>query len=169
MRNPRSILSTLAFALVTAIGLVGPSSADATNYRDLCSSVPGACVYTGPDAPVLAALVCWSRSSSTSTLMTGAACPTGSWAYFAKYGVVEPLTLHVTAFVPLDDACSRPGLCLPGSFAPPNTTSAPMCCHDGDCWPMDEVNLCGGDEVLFCSNGVSNDDGTITCFDEELT
>ena len=164
MRNRGLILSV--FALVATAGLIGSPVANATTYRDLCGSAPSACEYTGPDAPVLAAVVCWSRTTSTTTLMTGASCPTGSWPYFAKYGVVEPLTMHVTAFLPLDDACSRPGLCLPGSFAPQSTASAAMCCYDNVCWPAVGVDACQGGELLFCSNGVSNEDGTVTCFDE---
>ncbi|MFV8749498.1 hypothetical protein ACNOYE_02980 [Nannocystaceae bacterium ST9] len=166
MRNSGSSLSALAFAL--ASGLLGSPVADATTYRDLCAAVPSACEYTGPDAPVLAAVVCWSRSTSTTTLMTGAACPVGSWPYFAKYGVVEPLGLQVAAFLPLDDACSRPGLCVPGSFAPPNTTSDIMCCIGGTCWPHEGFSGCEG-ELLFCAYGASNEDGTVTCFDEEET
>lgn len=159
--------STLTLALPL---LLMASRADATTYPDLCGSVPSACEYSGPNAPVLAAAVCWSRLTKITTLMVGGACPTGSWPYFVKYGVVDPLNLHVSAFVPLEDACSRPGVCLPGSFAPENTTSAPMCCVGDQCWTIEEglgpVN-CEG-EVLYCSEGVTNDDGTSTCFDEEL-
>jgi len=164
MRKPAI---TLAFVLVLVLGL-GSQDAHATNYRDLCSSVPSACEYSGPSAPVLAVDVCWSRATSTSTLMTGATCPTGSWPYSVKYGLVDPLSLVVTGFVPLEDACSRPGLCSPGYLAPPNTwTAAAMCCIDGTCWPQVGLGGCAG-EILICFEGVSNDDGTVECFDEEL-
>jgi hypothetical protein len=109
--------------------------------------------------------VCWANTTSTATLMTGATCPTGSWPYFVKYGVVEPLTLMVTAFLPLDDACSRPGLCQPKILAPSTTTVAPICCFGGTCYPSD--GDCYGGELFMCFNGVTNEDGTITCFDEE--
>ncbi|MFV8755754.1 hypothetical protein ACNOYE_34820 [Nannocystaceae bacterium ST9] len=154
---------TLAFVL--ALGL-GSQDAHATTYRDLCTSVPSECEYTGPDAPVLAVNVCWSRVTSTSTLMTGATCPTGSWPYSVKYGLVDPLSLVVTGFVPLEDACTRPGLCSPGYLAPPNTwTAAAMCCIDGVCWPQVGLGGCDG-EILICFEGVSNEDGTVECFDE---
>ena len=163
MRNRGSIPSV--FALVATAGLIGSPLANATNYRDLCSSVPSACEYTGPDAPVLAAVVCWERSTSTARLMTGASCPTGSWPYFAKYGVVEPLTQNVTAFLPLDDACSRPGLCQPAIQAPSTTTVAPICCFGDVCYPAYD-DQCYGGELLFCFDGVSNEDGTVTCFEQ---
>jgi hypothetical protein len=164
MRNHGSLLSALA--LVLAAGLGGSSSAHATNYRDFCGSVPRACTFTGPDAPVLAAVVCWSSSTSTATLMTGATCPTGRWPYFVKYGLVDPMSLSVSAFVPLDDACSRPGLCQPTEFKPANTTNAPICCFGGNCWPIND-DLCPSGEIYFCFDGVSNDDGTVTCFEGE--
>jgi hypothetical protein len=163
MRNRGSILSVLA--LVVVAGLLDSPEARATTYRDLCSAVPGECEYTGPDAPVLAAVVCWTRTTSTSTLMTGANCPMGSWPYSVKYGVIEPLTSIVIGFVPLDDACSRPGLCQPGYLAPPTTWGAVMCCISGTCWPGEDGD-CEG-ELLFCDNGVSNEDGTVTCFDDQ--
>jgi len=161
MRNPGSISSV--FTLVVAAGLIGSPDAHATTYRDLCSSVPSACGYTGPDAPVLAAAVCWASSTFTATLMTGATCPTGSYPYAVKYGVVDPGSKIVTAFIPLDDACSRPGLCQPKYLAPPNSTSAPMCCFGDTCYPSD--GECYGGEFLFCLYGVTNDDGTVTCFE----
>ncbi len=149
--------------LAVLLGLGSPD-AHATTYRDLCGAVPDECEYSGPEAPVLAANVCWSRTTSQAQLMTGATCPTGSWPYFVKYGVVDPLTQVVTGLVPLEDACSRPGLCQPGSFAPPNTTAGAMCCIGDVCWPAED--LCNGGELLFCAEGASNEDGTVTCFDE---
>jgi len=153
-------------AVVVTLGLVSSQDAHATTYRDLCGSVPSACQYTGPDAPVLVVNVCWSHSTSTSMLMTGATCPTGSYPYAVKYGVTDPYSKIVTAFVPLDDACSRPGLCKPGYLAPPTTwTGSVICCNGGTCWPNEDLS-CDG-ELLFCSYGASNDDGTVECFDDE--
>lgn len=151
----------LAFA-----GVLVSVDAHATT-RDLCTSVPGECEYTGPDAPVLAANVCWFRSTATTRLMTGATCPTGGWPYFVKYGMVDTLTLEVTGFVPLEDACTVPGLCSPGYLAPPNSwTSAAMCCIGDLCWPSTAPEPCAG-ELLYCSNGVTNEDGTVECFDDQ--
>jgi hypothetical protein len=165
MRTNTIIVAPALVALLPLlVGLLVSQPASA-EYRDFCGSVPGACEYTGPDAPVLAANVCWSRSTSTATLLTGATCPTGSWPYFVKYGLVDALSVHVTAFIPLDNACSRPGICQPGEFAPPNTTTAAICCPDF-CWPYESAE-CEGQDILFCSDGASNEDGTVTCFEEE--
>jgi hypothetical protein len=158
MRTTIGIIAGALMALLT-------TDADAA-YRDFCASVPSACVYTGPEAPVLASVVCWSRTTSTATILSGAECPADSYAYFVKYGDVEPLTGQVQAYVPLDDACSRPGLCQPWDLAPVNTTSAAMCCVDGVCTPQVGFTPCAG-EVLMCSNGVTNEDGTVECFDDQ--
>jgi hypothetical protein len=160
MRRKISVL-----ALMLAFGLASSQVAHATTYREYCSSIPGECEFTGPtNAPVLAVNVCWSRSTSTARLMTGATCPTGSYPFFVKYGVVDPLTQIVTGLVPLDDACTRPGLCQPSYLAPPTTWSDGMCCIGDTCWPANGVD-CEG-ELLFCANGVTNEDGTVECFDD---
>jgi hypothetical protein len=155
------ISAHLPLVLVVALGLAG---FDAHAFNDLCSNAPAACEYTGPNPPVLAANVCWSRTLSTARLMTGSTCPSGSWPYSVKYGVVAPTGI-VTGFVPLDDACDRPGLCSPGYLAPPSTWSDAICCADGVCWP-NEGGTCEGD-FLFCHNGVTNEDGTVECFDDQ--
>lgn len=160
------ISPALPLAITLALGLAGSFDAHATTYRDLCSSVPSECEYTGPDAPVLAANVCWSRTTLTTRLMTGGTCPSGSWPYSVKYGVVDPLTGIVTGLVPLDYVCSRPGLCSPGYLAPPTTWEEPMCCGNGECWPYDLGGYCEG-EILLCINGVTNEDGTVECFDDQ--
>ncbi len=149
--------------IASALTVLLNTDAEAS-YRDFCASVPSACVFTGPWAPVLAAEVCWSRTSGIATLRGSQNCPTGTWPYSVKYGDVDPLTSIVTAYVPLDDACSHPGICQPAEFAPANTTSAPMCCIGGTCYPYN--GQCDG-EVLLCDNGVTNEDGTVTCFDDE--
>jgi hypothetical protein len=156
----RTQVSVLALVLVLGLAF----SQDAHAYADLCSSVPGECEYTGPSAPVLAANVCWSRTTSTTRLMTGATCPSGSFAFFVKYGVVDPFTGIVTGFVPLNDACDM-GYCSPSFDAPPTTWPGVMCCNEGVCWP-DDGGHCEG-ELMFCDNGVSNEDGTVECFDDQ--
>ena len=70
------------------------------------------------------------------------------------------------AFVPLPDACSRPGLCSPGYLAPPDTwTAAAMCCSGDVCWPHTSLQPCDG-EILICFEGATNEDGTVECFDD---
>jgi hypothetical protein len=147
------------FALAIA---VVPVTAFA-EYRYLCTSVPGSCQYAPPTAPVLAADVCYSRSTRTIRLKGTAPCPTGSSPYYLKHGeVVDPLIRSVVAYAPLDDACDA-GLCL--EYAPHDGgTENPMCCENGGpCW---DGLTCGG-VLYWCNDGVSNADGTVDCFDAD--
>jgi hypothetical protein len=38
---------------------------------------------------------------------------------------------------------------------------------NGVCWPIEGTNDCEGGEILWCDEGVSNEDGTVTCFGSE--
>ena len=149
------------FALVAL--RFAPVGADAS-YRDLGTSSPGACEYTGPDAPTLAAEVC---HGTAGTWLRGEVCPAGTWAYFVRYGeVIDPMTNVVAAYIPLDNACASPGLCVD---APPPAEAQPypMCCTvntSGAGSTCVSGADCGG-TLWFCFDGVSNEDGTVTCFD----
>jgi hypothetical protein len=142
---------------------------DATASRPLCSSVPAACEYTGPDAPKFDGEVCWSRSTGVHAKGT-APCPAGQWQYYLDYGqIVDPITNEVAGYIPLDWACSHPGLCTPG-FAPPGSgpQEQVLCCEWGVCVPIADV-MCNNDYsiLVFCFDGVTNTDGTVECFEGE--
>jgi hypothetical protein len=155
-----SPLARLPFSLFT-LGLVLAPTNVSAQYRYLCTSIPSACSYTGPDAPSLGADVCF--GTATGIRLKGTApCPTGSWPYYVDAGeVIDPTTNQVAAYIPLDDACSQPGLCVDGP-PPGGAQEFPMCCKDGACY--DDV-LCGG-TLWWCVDGVCNADGTITCFEK---
>lgn len=153
------LLPILAIALTLL-----PSSAQAT-YRYLCTSVPSACEYVpaSGSVPTLAADVCFSSSAGIKLKGT-AACPSGTWPYFVDYGeVIDPITNAVEAYIPLDDACDVAGLCV--QYVPHSGgQSAPMCCDEEyTCYP---TSGCGG-SLWWCHDGVSNSDGTVTCFHAE--
>jgi hypothetical protein len=155
----RLALPTLALALALQPGDV------VAQYRYLCTSIPSACTYTGPDAPALKENVCYGSTTGI-RLMSGSSCPSGSWPYFVEYGeVVDPLTNQVAAYIPLDDACAQPGLCVAGP-PPPGAQEFPMCCtgntSGGDQTCVNGTS-CGG-TLWFCFDGVCNEDGTVTCF-----
>ncbi len=159
-------MRSAALGLGLALTFVVAGSQDAHAAGDLCSSIPYACDYSTFDVPVLAAEVCWYRATATARLKLGTACPAGSWSYSVKYGVVDPFSLVVSAFVPLENACDVPGLCTGVDFAPAGTTSGAMCCIDGTCYPHYYVGGCEGGELFFCEEGVTNEDGTVECFDD---
>lgn len=158
----RHIALLIPFTLVLACALV-PCEASAT-YRYLCTSVPSACTYVPDDnVPVLNADVCFSTSGGIKLKGT-ANCPSGTWPYFVYHGeVVDPLTGDVDAYIPLDNACEVAGLCV--EYVPhTGGSSAPMCCDEEyTCVP--ELT-CGG-TLWWCHDGVSEADGTVTCFHAE--
>lgn len=156
------ILSSLAVGLLAA-----PLVVQASGYRYLCTSTRRVCEYTGPDAPYLNADVCYGSASGV-VLKGIKPCPTGTWPYHVEHGeVVDPITNTVAAYVPLDDACSQPGLCIDGP-PPAGAQEHPMCCtsdSQGNETCYDGAS-CGG-TLWWCADGVCNDDGTITCFAKE--
>lgn len=155
-------IASLGMALVSLVTLlVGAGPAEASQ-RYLCTSVPRACEYAGPDAPVLAANVCW--NGSTTTLMGSVSCPTGSRQFWAEHGSIDPLTGAVEAYIALDDACKH-GWCSELSVGTqPPTAEGEVCCHPepatGACTLA--VTDCAG-EILWCENYSSNGDGTVDC------
>ena len=40
-----------------------------------------------------------------------------------------------------------------------------MCCNQGVCWHLWDDDDCELADVYWCSEGVTNIDGTVTCFD----
>ncbi len=154
----------LGLAATAGMLLVSTSKpTEASSYRYLCTSVPSACEYTGPDAPVLRADVCW--NGSVALLKGTAPCATSSWAYYVDYGSVDPLTGEVAPYVPLDDACDlgycevlQPNETLPedeGEICCPEGVNTEACTLDPDC----------NDVMVYCHNYETNGDGTVNCKD----
>lgn len=162
--SPRWI-SRLALPTIGLAFLLSPADVDA-QYRHLCMSIPSVCTYTGPNAPTLAADVCFGSAIGIRLKGTGA-CPSGSWPYYLDYGeVVNPITNQVAAYIPLNDACDQPGLCVEGP-PPAGAQEHAMCCtgnSSGEGQTCVNGASCGG-TLWFCFDGVSNEDGTVTCFD----
>lgn len=160
IRRLRSIL-----AVPTVLVLLSPTGVEA-QYRELCTSVPSVCAYSSPNAPLLQANVCF--GSATGVRLMSGACPSGTWAYYVKYGeVLDPITNQVAAYVPLDDACANPGICVQGP-PPAGSQEFPMCCSKNSqgvetCY---DGGSCGG-TIWWCYDGVCNEDGTITCFKKD--
>ncbi|EDM75936.1 hypothetical protein PPSIR1_25196 [Plesiocystis pacifica SIR-1] len=151
-----SVAGLVAFALFTA-----PASASA-EYRDLCDSSK-VCEYTGPGAPVLDEDVCLDPTGEV-RLKGSTTCGAGSVPFHVRFGeVVDPVLQLVVAYVPLENACSVEGLCSPKSYDDGTSggTEQTICCINGVCWPVYD---CGG-TLLWCVDGVCNEDGTVTCFE----
>lgn len=152
---------TLTSILVVAFVSVS-ADVDASQYRNLCDSISGVCEYGPPDSPLLRADVCWDGSQAT---LKSGECPSDSRAYHLDYGeVLDPTLGLVQGYIPLDWACDQPGICV-DEPVPPQAAMIPICCDDGECFPMGDDGCPQGSAKLLCASGVSNTDGTITCFE----
>lgn len=148
--------------LTFASSLLLSADVDASQYRPFCGSHLDACEYTGPDAPVLRADVCWDGNQA---ILEVGDCPTGSWPYHVDYGeVLDPLTNEVQAYVPLDWACDVPDICVAGP-PPQEASSVPICCYGSTCYEPTDDGCPAGSTAVMCKSGVSNLDGTVTCFE----
>lgn len=162
---PGMTRSMFVLLALSSLVLLSPTGVEA-RYRDLCMSVPFMCEYTGPDAPLLQANVCYGSAIGV-RLMTGS-CPSGSWPYYVEHGeVVDPITNQVAAYVSLYDACTKANLCVAGP-PPPGAEAFPMCCKKNaqggeTCY---DGGGCGG-TMWWCNDGVCNEDGTVTCFNAD--
>lgn len=160
MSHKTSLALTAAALTTAALGyFLTPGSASA-QYRDLCDSTR-VCEYTGPNAPVLDADVCLDGAGQV-RLKGPSPCSMGEVAFHTRYGeVLDPVQQLVVAYIPLESACSIAGLCVPGEYSEGSTTAQGICCIGEVCWPGFD---CGG-TLVWCEDGVCNEDGTVTCFE----
>ncbi|EDM77436.1 hypothetical protein PPSIR1_38014 [Plesiocystis pacifica SIR-1] len=153
--------STIILPVLFGFALSSAPRPALADYRDLCDSAP-VCEYTGPDAPVLDADVCLDATGQVH-LKGSVPCAAGAVPFHVRYGeVYDPIAQLVVAYTPLADACAQPGMCEPMLDGPvPPTNAEAICCVGAICWPGSD---CGG-TLFWCEDGVSNEDGTVTCFD----
>ena len=152
-------------AMIAAFLALIATSADAA---ELCSSVPSACEYSGPLAPVFDGDACW--SPDTELVAKGTApCADGSRAFHVEHGeVVDPQKGVMIAYVPLDDACAPPlSMCIDGAV-PEGSLAQAVCCEFGVCVPAALVPCNSYNSYLiWCDQGATNADGTVDCFSGE--
>jgi hypothetical protein len=156
----------LAIAFGTAEARVLPPRVQAAVARipDLCAELdrvgnPARCRAVGPDmAPWWDGEVCCDGDRCTEPTSTG--CARTASLYWCASAILY-------RDGSLDCVYEVPGYCE--VFPCPRPITAPplehaVCCHESGCYDH-EGGLCGGLEV-WCGKGVTNDDGTISCFDE---
>lgn len=161
----RNGLSKVApLSLLAAALMLAPDQAQAGEYRALCTSAGKACVYTGPEAPVLSTNVCWNGVDVR--LKGSGSCAAGSWPYYVDFGeVIDPVLGLVIAYIPLDDACDM-GSCSDLTSNEGPFTAEPMCCYPGqeNCTPNLEGQCPNGKVLVWCQQPATNDDGSVACF-----
>ena len=126
------------------------------------------CTWTGPDAPVLDAEVCCNIEADTASCWLPnreGNCKMGS-KWYCEHG--EELASGVVCYRPYPDACEL-GYCVQTPTLPPEVQEDLLCCNPGACQgiaPADMMDCEGlGGTITWCHDGMSNVDGTVTCFD----
>jgi hypothetical protein len=160
--NAKTIWFPLAIATLSLI-----STSVEANPPDLCAELdeygdPLRCDAVGPGMATWwdSGVCCDARRCSQPSATGG--CPTGTLSYWC-----ESVVLYTRGR--LDCVYEVPTFCDVYPCGPSQIGMAPLeeaiCCHDGGCYDHDG-GLCGGIEV-WCSEGVTNEDGTVTCLDGE--
>lgn len=153
--------TTLLLSGLLGLGLVFSPMAAHAEYRDLCDSTK-VCEYTGPNAPALGADVCLNATGQV-RLKGSSPCALGSVPFHVRHGeVYDAVQQLVIAYTPLANACSQ-GVCesMPDNVTLPLVNEEVICCEGAICWPGLD---CDG-TLFWCEDGVSNEDGTVTCFE----
>lgn len=126
------------------------------------------CKWTGPDAPVFAGEVCCTvdeDGAACSLPSSEGRCWTGS-KWYCEHAVVDSAG-GVVCYQPFPSACGA-GHCVSAPELPPDAQASLICCNGGACVPLalGEQWDCEdfGGTVLACHYGVSNTDGTVTCY-----
>ncbi len=130
------------------------------------------CKWTGPDAPVWDADVCCTIDGDGASCVTtdsNGRCTQGDKMY-CEYG--EAIAGGVVCYQPFPDACEA-GKCVQAPDGVPlGTWPSLACCNTHVCMEINESLQLGcedaGGTVLWCDSGMSNGDGSIACYDDEV-
>ncbi|HLT40386.1 MAG TPA: hypothetical protein VK034_29105 [Enhygromyxa sp.] len=165
-----AILTTILQFFATSPDLCADVYVDANGdpYTDsIGQTLSRYCQWTGFEAPVLNSDVCCSidhDGAACSLPDSNGRCQFGS-RMFCRYG--KATRLGVVCYQPFPSAC-RAGYCVQPPEVPPPTHANLACCN-GSCFEIDPDSIpdCkgSGGTLLWCYDGVSNADGSITCFD----
>lgn len=142
--------------------------ADGSPYTDsIGQTLSLYCRWTGPDVTVLDSDICCvlDQNSAACTLPdSNGRCSIGVKRY-CEYGQAN--SAGVVCYQPFQDACAA-GFCVKMPELPPPTQADLACCNPGGCVPIatDQQDECEeSGTITWCFDGVSNADGTVTCFD----
>ena len=145
------------FATLTAGGTGQPADLCDVVYED--TGRPILCEPHPDGAPEYEDTVCCNGKSCKPA--NDGTCPTELDAYFCELGQLRA-DGYVSCYFEVPDYCDL-FPCEPGFSPFPQANG--MCCHEGICWSSDPGdNDCEPWDLYWCSDGVTNADGTVTCF-----
>jgi hypothetical protein len=146
--------------LITILTFISPiSGSTVTDLCDIVDTATGVPVWCEPHAdgaPVLDKKVC---CSADACVLAGTSCPSSS-LFFCEFGERQA-DGTVECYFEVPNYCDV-FPCAPNFQAPP--LEEPLCCYEGACWHYEPGNCTGG-WLVWCQDGVTNADGTVTCFD----
>jgi hypothetical protein len=153
--------------IITIITLFATLTTPSEKPSDLCDIVyadTGRPVWCEPHrdgAPRLDDMVCCDAAGCIAAHSGG--CAQGRTAYHCELGQVWA-DGDVSCYFEVPDYCDV-FPCAPGFQTWPQAN--PMCCSEGVCWNTNVFgNDCEPQDIYWCSDGVTNSDGTVTCFDD---
>lgn len=156
--------------VLLTFGLASPAAASAPDRcRELGpDGYPAYCDAIGErDAPFWGEAACCVESRCVE--LGAAGCPSGTQEYTCQYaepdGQGNLTCLYLVPYYCEENPCPSNNDDLDFA-APPQIQAHLICCYDGGCYDT-QGGICGGAEYI-CFNGVSNEDGTVTCFDEDV-
>ena len=153
-----NVITHLLLALFT-IPALGEGLENLCDIVDPDTGVPTRCELHPDGAPVLDEAVCCNASSCYES--EDGWCPDVLQPYQCDLGVVLA-SKEVRCYVEVPSYCEL-FPCHPGYQ--PQPESYMMCCNQGVCWHFNHGDACELDDLFWCGDGVSNEDGTVTCFD----
>lgn len=146
---------TLGFGNVTAPVQDRCAELDATGY-------PSYCQPAGPDAAWWDDELCCAGAQCVET--TTAGCPKGKGKYWCDHVEIDSEGI-ITCLFKVPAYCDTHDCSAPAPGYQPQPESNVMCCYAEGCYdPMGAS--CGG-ILYWCDDGVSNANGTVTCFDPD--
>jgi hypothetical protein len=166
------ILSTLLNLFATSPDLCAVPYLDMTGAPctdSIGQTLSRYCEWTGPDAPVLGKDVCCVTDSESATCwMPDARGGCGSGSKWSCEHGEQLADGRVVCYQSFPSACDF-GLCVHAPDVPPTVVADLICCMGESCTEIEKEGIldCLDNEgfVTWCSDGMSNVDGTVTCFD----
>lgn len=149
------------------IASLSTTPAAVAGVADLCdvvhrrTGVPTICKPHEEGAPVYNANVCCAGRTCFPSSSSG--CKGREVLYYCELGE-QQVTGEVDCYFEIPSYCEVYP-CATSVTPPPLEMS--LCCNEGVCWEHRTGNNdCELDDLYWCTSGMSNADGTITCLDE---
>ena len=153
-------ITTLLLTLLSIPTLMGGELQDLCDIVNPDTGVPVRCEAHPDGAPVLDAAVCCDDNACHKPWL--GSCADSQEMYYCELGEVLASD-EIACYFEVPDYCEV-FPCDPGYQTHPQSNE--MCCHEGVCWPYKSGSGdCEIGDLYWCFDGVTNEDGTVTCFD----